>query len=116
MTQYYVDAPNAPTGVHLSEKMYNSSEFASAMLSWNEPVGQVDSYNVMISFESNDSQWFDIAIPGLKVNQIPYNENITVSITAVNCVSESEEVNISFVISKHNYSPFPGCVPSFFHY
>ena len=96
--------------------MYNSSKFASAILSWNEPVGRVDSYNVVISFQSNDSQWFNVAMPGLKVNQIPYNENVTVSISAVNCVNESEEVNISFVISKHNYSPFPGGIPSCFNY
>ena len=80
--------------------MYNSSEFASATLSWNEPVGRVDSYNVMISFESNDSQWFDIAIPGLKVNQIPYNENITVSISAVNCVDESEKWPMRYLLLK----------------
>ena len=96
-----IDAPSTPTGVLLSEKVYNSSEFASAMLSWNDPTGRVDSYNIKISVGSSDSQQFSVAMPSLKINQIPYNENITVSISAVNCIAESEEVNSSFVISKH---------------
>ena len=84
----------------ISDKMYNSSEFGSATLNWNDPVGSIDSYNIKISVGSNNSQ-FSVTVPSLNLNQIPYNENITVSISAVNCVAESEEVNISFVISKH---------------
>ena len=87
----------------MSEKMYNSSEFTSMILSWNDPIGRVDSYNVMISVGSSDSQELSIAMSSLKVNQIPYNENVMVSISAANCVAESEEVNISFIISKHFY-------------
>ena len=81
--------------------MYNSSEFASATLSWNDPIGRVDNYNIRISVGSSFSQQYGVAIPSLKLDQIPYNENVTVGISAVNCIAESEEVNISFVISKH---------------
>ena len=99
----------------MSEKMYNSSEFASVTLSWNDPVGRVDSYNIKISVGSSNSQQLSATMPGLKVNQIPYNENVTVSISAVNCVAESEEVNISFVISKHFHiiASLPGSFFSF---
>jgi hypothetical protein len=97
-----IDVPSIPTGVLISDKIYNSSEFGSATLNWNDPVGRVDSYNIKISVGSNNSQEFSVAVvPSLNLNQIPYNENVTVSISAVNCVAESEEVNISFNISKH---------------
>ena len=99
-TQYCIDAPNTPTGVQVSERVYNSSEFASVTLSWNDPAGRVDSYNIKISVGSNNSQQFSVTVPSLNLNQIPYNENVTVSISVVNCVAESEEVNISFVIGK----------------
>ena len=47
---------------------------------------------------SLSQQYYSAVIPGLKLDQIPYNENVTVGISAVNCIDESEEVNISFVI------------------
>ena len=98
-----IDAPSTPTGVLISDKMYNSSEFGSATLNWNDPAELIESYNIKISVGSNNSQQFGVAVPSLNLNQIPYNENVTVSISAVNCVAESEEVNVSFVISKHFY-------------
>ena len=96
-----IDAPSTPTGVLISDKMYNSSEFGSATLDWNDPAGRIESYNIKVSVGSNNSQQFSVAVSSLNLNQIPYNENITVSISAVNCIAESEEGNISFVISKH---------------
>ena len=96
-----IDAPSTPTGVLISDKMYNSSEFGSAALNWNDPAGRVDSYFIKISVGSNDSQQFSVAVASLNLNDIPYNENVTVSISAVNCIAESEDINISFVISKH---------------
>ena len=96
-----IDAPSTPTGVLISDKMYNSSKFGSATLNWNDPAGRIDSYNIKISVGLNNSEQFSVAVPSLNLNQIPYNENVAVSISAVNCVAESEEVNISFVISKH---------------
>ena len=81
--------------------MYNSSDFASVTLTWSDPVGRVDSYNIIkMSVGSSLSEQYSVAMPSLKLNQIPYNENVTVGISAVNCVAQSEEVNISFIISK----------------
>ena len=96
-----IDAPSTPTGVLLRDKLYSSSEFASTILSWNDPIERVDSYNIKISVGSSDSQQFSVATSGLKIKQIPYNENVTVGVSAVNCVAESEEVNVSFIIGKH---------------
>ena len=99
----YTDAPNAPTGVLITERVFNSSEFASVTLGWNDPVGRVDGYAIQISIGSSLSQqyYYNVAIPTLKLARIPYNENATISISAVNCIDKSEEVNVSFIISKH---------------
>ena len=73
-------------------------------LNWNDPVGRVDSYNIRISIGSSPSQEYyfcGVAVLSLKLDQIPYNENITVGISSVNCIDVSEEVSDSFVISKH---------------
>ena len=75
---------------------------------WNDPVGRVDSYNIRVSIGTkNPSQQYyfhGITMLSLKLDWIPYNENITVGISSVNCIDESEEVSDSFVISKlfHN--------------
>ena len=37
----------------------------------------------------------------LTLDEVPYNEDVTITFSAVNCVAESEKVNISFVLSKH---------------
>ena len=76
-------------------------------LNWNDPVGRVDSYNIRISIGSSPSQEYyfcGVAVLSLKLDQIPYNENITVGISSMNCIDESEEFSDSFVISKHFYS------------
>ena len=73
-------------------------------LNWNDPVGRIDSYNVRVSVGSSSSQqyyYYGVTVLSLKLDQIPYNENITVGISSVNCIDESEEVSDSFVISKH---------------
>ena len=71
---------------------------------WNDPVGRVDSYNIRVSIGTNPLQQYyfhGITMLSLKLDWIPYNENITVGISSVNCIDESEEVSDSFVISKH---------------
>ena len=87
-------------GIQVSERMYNSTEFASVTLSWNDSEGHIDSYSVKVSVGSSYLQQFSVAVPSLNLNHIPYNENVTVGISAVNCVAESEDINISFIIGK----------------
>ena len=95
-----LDAPGAPTGMLLSEEMYNNSGFASVMLSWDDPIGRIDNYSVRISIGSSLSQQFSVVMHSQKLDQIPYNENVTIGISAVNCVAEGEEVSISFIVGK----------------
>ena len=76
-------------------------------LNWNDPVGRVDSYNVKVSIGTNPSEeyyFYGVTELSLKLDQVPYNENITVGITSVNCIDESEEVSDLFIIGKrfHN--------------
>ena len=70
-------------------------------LNWNDPIGR--RVDIKISIGSSILQQFSVATSSLVVDQIPYNENVTIGVSTLNCVAESEEVNISFIIS--NYKP-----------
>ena len=96
----HADAPSIPTGIVLSEKTYDS-EFANATLSWNKPTGRVDAYIVNTSTGLSNLQQFNVTTSNLKLDKIQYNINITVNISAVNCVAESERARFSFILSKY---------------
>lgn len=98
-TLYNIDGPGIPTGLALNE-IHHGSRFANVTLAWNEPAGRVDNYSIdvviiglTLNFSTTESK--------LSLDEILYNEIITVTVRAVNCVAESEKINISFVISKH---------------
>ena len=72
---------------------------ANVTLTWDEPGGRVDKYNVNVSTIGQSTLNFSLTKSRLTLDAIPYNQEITVTVSAVNCIAESEEVNISFVIS-----------------
>ena len=78
--------------------------FANVSLAWNEPEGRVDNYSIRVSIVGQSLVNFSVTTSNLTLEKIPYNEDITVSISAVNCVAESDKVNISFFISKYLFS------------
>ena len=86
----------------LNNELHYGNMFANVTLTWNEQGGRVDKYNVNVSTVGLSSTFnFSIKESRLTLDEVPYNENITVTVSAVNCVTESEKVNISFVISKY---------------
>ena len=80
--------------------MHYGSTFANVSLSWNEPAGRVDSYSIEVS-STGLMLSYSVTESELTLDELPYNEDITTTISAVNCAAESEKGNISFVISKH---------------
>ena len=84
----------------LNNDQHYGGMFANVTLTWNKPGGRVDKYNLNVTIGLNSTLNFSVTEPRLTLAEVPYNEDITVTVSTVNCVTESEEVNISFVISK----------------
>ena len=84
----------------LNNDQHYGSMFVNVTLTWNEPGGRVDKYNVNVTIGLNNTLNFSVTEPRLTLAKVPYNEDITVTVSTVNCVTESQKVNISFVISK----------------
>jgi hypothetical protein len=87
----------------LNNETHYGSMLANVTLTWEEPGGRVDIYNINVSTTrlSTFNLSFSVTESRLTLDGVPYNEDITVIISTVNCVAESEKVYISFVISKH---------------
>ena len=96
-----------PTGIMLNNELHYDSMFANVTLTWNEPGGRMDKYKVnVLTTELNNTLNFSVTESRLTLDEVPYNEDITATVSAVNCVAESEKISISFVISKHFHPPY----------
>lgn len=70
------------------------------MLRWDLSVERVYMYNVNTSFESNLLMKNNTNTTAIEIADIPYNQQIRVSITSVNCYSESSKAKFNFIISE----------------
>ena len=76
---------------------------ANVTLTWKDPGGRVDKYNVNVSTAGLNTfnLSFSVTESRLQLDGVPYNDDIIVTVSTVNCIAESEKINISFVISKY---------------
>ena len=101
---YYCTAvPGIPTDIALNNETQYGSMLANVTLTWEGPGGRVDKYNVNVSTieSSTFNLSFSVTESRLTLDGVPYNDDIIVIVSAVNCVAESAKVNVSFAISKH---------------
>ena len=73
------------------------------MLSWDSPQSaeRVHMYCVNISIGLNQmTSRIDTNTPVITLDQLPYNQEITVEIASLNCYSESAGVTFNFLVSK----------------
>ena len=101
---YYCTAvPGIPTDIALNNETHYGSMLANVTLTWEGPGGRVDKYNVNVSTpeSSTINLSFSVTESRLTLDGVPYNDDIIVTVSTVNCIAESEKVNISFAISKH---------------
>ena len=83
-----------------STTTYNTTT-SNVTLSWNrQVVGRVDMYHVNVSYEPDQVTKYFTNTPVVRVEGIPYNQQVTISIAAVNCHSESEITYFNVTISE----------------
>ena len=91
--------PSNPTNVIISEKIYGY-ESSNATLLWTSPaIGKITNYNIKLILMDRIHQMYQVNRAMIHAN-VPYNEDITASITAENCFGESGELNFTFTICK----------------
>lgn len=94
--------PSKPTNVSVKKTTHNMTA-SNITLSWNQPtMGRVDHYKVNVT--SYETQSVDISLmtntSSAEVEGIPYDQNITIVITSVNCYSENEGDTFTINISE----------------
>ena len=86
----------------ISEKVYGY-ESTNISLLWMPPAasGKVDNYNVRLVLMDRKHQIFKVNRAIIHAT-VPYNQDITASITAENCFGESRELNFTFTVCKQS--------------
>ena len=106
MILLYIGMPVRPTNITRVQTIY-STIASNVTLSWNMPtIGRVDMYHVNVSYEPNITMNYSTNTPAITVEGIPYNQQVIVSITSVNCYSDSERAYFNITISETTITKF----------
>ena len=86
--------------IEVRDKIYGDGT-SNVTLVWTPPAAarRLAHYSVKIISETTSKQLL-VNTATVNLEDMPYNEQITVSISAVNCFGESVKLNISFTICK----------------
>ena len=92
--------PAKPANITRSQTTYNTTT-ANVTFSWNPKATseRVDTYHVNVSYEPQQMQMVTLT-PAVTVEGIPYDQQVVVSVVAVNCYSDSERAYINSTISE----------------
>ena len=96
---YTTDSPSIPTNINISHKSFDRSSFR-VTLKWDLSVERVHVYHVNTSIGLNLLMEASTNATTIEVSNIPYNQQVTVSIVSVNCYSESAKAKFNFAISE----------------
>ena len=95
-----VDSPGSPTNIEIHDKMYGTDS-TNVTLIWMPPVVARRLAHYKIELTSSSKQLV-VNTTEVHLKDIPYNQENTVSISAVNdCSGEGTQLNFSFTICKH---------------
>ena len=99
-----VGLPGSPMNIEIGDKKYGIDS-SNVTLIWTPPVVAKRLAHYRIELMSSEIAAKELIVNTAEVNieDIPYNQEITVSISAVNeCSGEGMQLNFSFIICKHN--------------
>ena len=95
-----LDSPGKPVNIQVGDKIYGDIS-SNVTLIWMPPtVTRRLTHYVVKILMSLTTERLLVNTTTIDLEDIPYNEEITVSISAVNGFGESEQLNISFIICK----------------
>lgn len=89
--------PEPPLNLSCVAKEYHEN-FYSTTLSWVEHnEGRQDHYTYTVITEDPNGVSFNTTNNSAALYGLPYNKNITVSVSGHNCIGSSPQVNITFI-------------------
>jgi hypothetical protein len=97
-----LDLPGIPKNIEISDRVYGS-EYSNVTIIWMPPTVAKRLVHYIVNLTSSETTSKELIVNTTKVNikDIPYNQETTVSISAVNdCSGEGMKLNLSFVICK----------------
>ena len=101
---HFVGVPHAPQNLIIIKKEL-STNFSTITFLWDSGAHneQIDYYNIEMIWLSKTIDSFNTSNTSASISEVPYNENITVTLTAHNCIGASPQNVLNFVIGKsHN--------------
>jgi hypothetical protein len=94
--------PGSPMNIVINDKIYGTDS-SNVTLNWMPPVvaKRLAHYRVELISSETTSKELIVNTTEVNIKDIPYNQETTVSISAVNdCSGEGMKLNFSFVICK----------------
>ena len=99
-----VGLPGSPMNIEIVDKVYGIDS-SNVTLIWMPPVVAIRLAHYKIELMLSETTSKELIVNTVEVNikDIPYNQETTVSISAVNdCSGEGMQLNFSFIIRKYN--------------
>ena len=92
------DSPSSPVNIEIIDRAYGETS-SNVTLMWLPTVERLSHYNIYLNMHSV-LQEFQVNTAMIILQRIPYNQQITASVSAENCFTESEKSNITFIICE----------------
>ena len=97
-----VGRPSKPHNITYSDRTYGRTA-SNVTVMWNSPLERVDTYCINASsFGQHQQYMYTSNTSKVVLEGIPYNQQIFVNISSVNCHSKSDKVHFNFTISEIN--------------
>ena len=96
--------PGSPMNIEINDKIYGIDS-SNVTLIWMPPIvaKRLAHYRLELMSSETTSKEFIVNTTEVNIKDIPYNQETTVSISAVNdCSGEGMQLNFSFIIRKYN--------------
>ena len=96
--------PGSPMNIEINDKLYGIDS-SNVTLIWMPPIvaKRLAHYRLELMSSETTSKELIVNTTEVNIKDIPYNQETTVSISAVNdCSGEGMQLNFSFIIRKYN--------------
>ena len=105
--------PTSPMNLVITVDWYYDN-YSTIMISWDSPDDSylIDYYQYRL--EGDPLITHNTTNASLLLSGIPYNENITFALAAVNCIGKGSPIIYIFNIGKYAAITFDGCLSAFY--
>lgn len=104
---FFLDAPPSPQNTNIITKIFYAN-ISSFTIQWGPGIGLIDNhyieyYHIEMIMLNTTVESFNTTSTNASFTGVPYNENLTILITANNCIGFSPPETVTVRIGNNNY-------------